>query len=300
MNNKESYDIISVGEILWDSLPSGLFLGGAPLNVCLHAKELGLSAGIVSRVGSDRLGKEALRRIRRAGVDTSLVQIDEAHETGFVEVELDGKGNPEYKITEDVAWDFIRFDKTAEKKISNVRAVVFGSLALRNSVSREKIIQLLKTTTALPVIDLNLRYPHYSEKLVNQLLFLGEVLKLNRGELEILSGWFNLSADIRKAMEEIARKFDFKLVAVTDGGNGAFLWQEGRWERQKSYDITVKDAVGAGDAFLAALLYGLLNGYSPEEILRLSNAAGAFVAGKSGATPSYTLQELREFHEAVD
>lgn len=295
MNNKESYDIISVGEILWDSLPSGLFLGGAPLNVCLHANELGMSTGILSRVGSDRLGDEALRRIRRAGVDTSLVQTDEARETGFVEVELDSEGNPKYKIIEKVAWDFIHFDKTVERKTSSARAVVFGSLALRSSVSRENILQLLKNTTALPVLDLNLRYPHYSEKLVRQLFTLTEILKLNRQELEILTDWFNLSADIRKAVEELAQEFSFKLVTMTDGKNGAFIWQEGHWEQQDSYDITVKDAVGAGDAYLSALLFGWMNEYSIKNMLQLANAAGAYVAQKSGATPAYNLTTLRNF-----
>lgn len=295
MNKKESYDILAVGEIVWDSLPSGLFLGGAPLNVCLHANELGMSSGIISSVGNDRLGNEAVKRIRRAGVDTSLIQTDTLYETGFVEVELDKEGDPEYKIVQEVAWDYINFDETAESKINNTSAVVFGSLALRSSVSQKNIFQLLQSTTAVAVMDLNLRYPHYSEKLVNRLLTMAEILKLNRQELDILAKWFNLSPDLKKAIEELAQKFGFKMVAVTAGGSGAFLWQEGVWEQQESYDISVKDAVGAGDAFLAALLFGWTNEYSANEMLRLANAAGAFVAGKPGATPAYDLKILRDF-----
>lgn len=295
MNKKESYDILAVGEIVWDSLPSGLFLGGAPLNVCLHANELGMSSGIISSVGNDRLGNEAVKRIRRAGVDTSLIQTDTLYETGFVEVELDKEGDPEYKIVQEVAWDYINFDETAESKINNTSAVVFGSLALRSSVSQKNIFQLLQSTTAVAVMDLNLRYPHYSEKLVNRLLTMAEILKLNRQELDILAKWFNLSPDLKKAIEELAQKFGFKMVAVTAGGSGAFLWQEGVWEQQESYDISLKDAVGAGDAFLAALLFGWTNEYSANEMLRLANAAGAFVAGKPGATPAYDLKILRDF-----
>jgi len=291
MNNQKK--ILCIGEVLWDFLPSGLFLGGAPLNVCFHLHQLGESVNIVSRVGNDRLGKEAIRRIKGKGLPTDFIQIDGEFETGIVGVKIDKNGNPDYEIVSPVAWDKIELTPGVEAVADDSWAVVYGSLALRDKRSRATILSLLNKEV-IKVFDLNFREPFYDKEIVKEALAPADILKLNEDELKQLISWFSLSKEYKEAVEIIAERFSLSSVVVTKGAGGAMLFYYENWAEHEGFKVDVKDAVGAGDAFLAALIQGISGNKGNSEMLAFANAAGAYVASQSGATPEYSLHEIKK------
>jgi fructokinase len=286
-------EILCVGEILWDALPDGLFLGGAPFNVACHLRALGADVGFVSRVGDDRLGDEALRRLRARGLGADLMQVDDRLPTGFVRVSLDAPDAPDYEIVEPAAWDAIARTEALQRRAERAAALVFGSLAQRAAPSRPTI-QALCRTDALGVFDINLRPPYIDRAVIERSLRAADVVKMNREELGRLRGWFDLPAGPEAAMDALGRQFDCPTVCVTCGGDGARLWIEGRTWHHPGHAATVVDAVGAGDAFLAALLSGLLRGQDGAALLDLANRLGAYVASHAGAIPDYTVDDLAD------
>lgn len=291
--------ILCIGEILWDALPSGLYLGGAPLNVCYHLNQFGIGAAIASRVGNDRLGSEATLRIKRKGMLTEQIQKDDHHETGFVSVELSKSGDPTYDILEPVAWDFIEFTESLEEAVQNCWGLVFGSLAQRNEISRHTI-QKLWELDVKKILDMNLRTPYVNKDHIFDSLEVSDIIKMNEDELNQLKDWYDLAGETPKAIEQVAQKFDCRLVCITRGANGAVIFREGEWYEHKGFPVKAKDAVGAGDAFLAALLYGIKNGKDSSELLTFANATGALVAQKDGATPAYSMQDILQEMEEAD
>lgn len=286
-------EILCVGEVLWDSLPAGLFLGGAPYNVACHLRQLGRRATPVSRVGDDVLGREALRRAAASGLSTDLVQVDPELPTGFVKVQVDADGIPEYEILRPAAWDAIALDDELKERARQARAVVFGSLAQRQETSRPAV-QALAAVCPFTVFDVNLRPPFVSRDIVRTSLHTSDFVKLNAEELRQMSRWFDLPAEQRAAVQSLAEHFDCRLVCVTRGEEGAVLWHEGRWLEHEGYSVAVRDTVGAGDAFLAALLAGVLEGRDDEEVLDLATRLGAYVSSQFGATPAYHVDEPTE------
>jgi fructokinase len=285
--------ILCIGEVLWDSLPAGLFLGGAPLNVSFHLHQLGEDVNIISRVGDDRLGKEALRRIGEKELPINLIQQDEKLETGIVEVQLDEEGNPDYNIIGPVAWDKIELTNQMEGAVENSWALVYGSLALRDKQSRTTIFSLLDKDI-LKVFDINLRETFYDKQIIKDSLIRADILKLNREELHKLIEWFSLPTEDKKAVKALADHFNCDTIAVTQGGEGAVLYRNEKWAEHRGFVIEVRDAVGAGDAFLAALLHGIRLENDLNEMLVFANAAGAYVASRSGATPEYSPDRIRK------
>lgn len=305
-------EILCVGELLWDSLPAGLFLGGAPFNVAAHLRAAGLPVALVSRVGADRLGEEALRRVERCGVATDLVQVDPARPTGFVHAHVDAAGQATFEIVAPAAWDAIAADAGLLARARAARAVVFGPLAQRDAVSRrtiERLCDAAHAAGALLVCNLALRPPHDTPALVRGALERADVVKLTEAELTRLAGWFALpggrpaapaparrrvrtaesAADpvptVRTAAA-LAESFRCHTVCVTRGAAGAGLWRDGRWTEHPGYEVEVRDLVGAGDAFLAVLLVGLLRGADDATLLQHAALAGAYVATQSGAVPA--------------
>src|SRR5919202_2049606 len=202
-------EILCVGEVLWDALPAGLFLGGAPFNVACHLRAAGLPTTMVSRVGSDLLGEEALRRLTRYGVGTDLVQVDPSLRTGFVRVTVDDDAdNPAYDIVEPAAWDALAATDALLRRAADARAVVFGSLAQRNAVTRGTIERLLLETRALKVFDVNLRPPYDARDVVRRSLGRADVVKMNEGEMRRLAAWFELPSEPRPMAAALAEKFD--------------------------------------------------------------------------------------------
>lgn len=281
-----SSEILCVGELLWDSLPAGLFLGGAPFNVAAHLHALGVPAAMVTRVGADRLGTEALARLVASGVAADMVQIDPVRETGFVSVSLGSEGSPTYEIREPAAWDFVELRSELLERAARSRALVFGSLAQRNPISRGTIEQLRQVATC-NVFDVNLRPPFDEPEVVRRSLACANIVKLNESELAQLSAWFGLPTELREATRAIAEQFGCKTVCVTRGAAGAVLLHRDRWTEHAGFRVEVRDTVGSGDAFLAALLAGLLAGDDDADVLQRANRLGAFVATQAGAIPAH-------------
>jgi fructokinase len=280
-----SSEILCVGEVLWDALPEGLFLGGAPFNVACHLRAAGAPVSMVSRVGNDRLGEEVLRRTARYGVGVDLLQVDDTLPTGFVRVTVDDAGIPTYEIVEPAAWDAIVPSDALRARATEARAIVFGSLAQRHATSRRTIERLLDTE-ALKVFDANLRPPYDDREIVRRSLNRADVVKLSHGEMRQVADWFDLGGDLRTSAAALAESFACSVVCITRGSDGAGLWRDGSWTEHPGFKVEVRDTVGAGDAFLAVLLVGLLAGGESGVLLQNANLIGAYVATQFGALPS--------------
>ncbi len=252
-------EIICIGEVLWDSLPFGLFLGGAPLNVSLHLHNLEEQVLIVSRVGDDRLGIEALRRISGKGLLKDLVQVDKNFETGFVMVELDEEGSPNYQIKEPVAWDYIELSNLLIERLKDAWGIVFGSLAQRNKTTRNTIKELLKSKCH-KIFDINLRPPYVTKQIIEESLMAADILKINDDELHQLAEWFDLPDSQEDAIRILSQKFNCPVITVTKSSNGAILLYDNECFSHPGFKVKVADTVGAGDAFLAALIVGIKSG----------------------------------------
>jgi fructokinase len=280
-------EVLCVGEVLWDSLPEGLFLGGAPFNVACHLRAAGTPVSMVSRVGNDRLGDEVLRRATRYGVGVDLMQVDAALPTGFVRVRVDERGNGNYEICEPAAWDAIEATEMLLARAARARAIVFGSLAQRNAVSRATIERFWSVAAdALMVFDVNLRPPYEDADVVQRSLEHTDVVKMSSAELVRLSEWFGWKGSAPSRMRRLSEQFGCGVVCVTRGGEGAALLHDGAFTEHPGFPAEVRDTVGAGDAFLAVLLSGLLAGHSDAELLQHANLMGAYVVTQFGALPA--------------
>jgi fructokinase len=281
-----SFNIIGIGEVLWDMLPSGPQLGGAPANFAYHARALGANAQIITRVGRDAHGHEIIRRITAMGLPATGVQFDESAPTGTVSVSL-AHGIPEYNIRLNAAWDFIEPDVSALKTAGEADAICFGSLAQRNAVSREAIQRLVAAAPShcLRIFDINLRQHFYSREIIERSLLLADVLKMNDNELPVLSTMFGLPEKTEAQIESLAQKFDVATIVLTRGGNGSLIYHREIWSKQKSPSVKIMDTVGAGDAFTAAVVMGLLSGEPLDAVHAFAAELAGYVCTCAGATP---------------
>jgi fructokinase len=282
-----SFKIVGIGEVLWDLLPAGPQLGGAPANFAYHAHALGAHACVVTRIGNDHLGRAILKRFEQMEIADGTMQLDEAAPTGTVTVALSERGIPNYIIHENVAWDHLAVTPAALQAVRAADAVCFGSLAQRGAISRASIQRLLAAapSAALRVFDINLRQNYYSREVIEQSLRLANVLKLNDGELPILAELFHLTGDVRNQLATLAKSFNLQLVALTRGPAGSLLYQAGQWSDCPSIPITIVDTIGAGDSFTAALVMGLLHKMPLDEINDLADEVARYVCSCAGATP---------------
>jgi len=277
-------NIVCFGEVLWDLLPSGKIAGGAPMNVAVHASQLGLNAIMISAVGNDELGEGITSFLLSRGLSIENIQKNE-YQTGIVEVTLDAKGSPSYSIIEPVAWDFIRLTDAAKSTIQVADALVFGSLALRNEISKLTLLQL-QIDSKLKILDLNLRKPFYSPKLTDELLRVADIVKVNDEELEMICTWFGSFGNQIDNASFLKARFKLKGILVTRGANGAFFIDENnKLSEHQGFNVIVNDTIGSGDSFLAAFITKWLSGETPGEALKYACAVGAFVATQKGATP---------------
>ena len=283
-----SFKVVGIGEVLWDLLPSGPQVGGAPGNFAFHAYSLGADAAVITRVGGDNLGFEIKNRFERLGIADGTMQTDEEAPTGTVSVSLSGSGIPNFTIHEDVAWDRLAITPQALAAVEAADAVCFGSLAQRNEPSRTSIQKLVAASSSksLRVFDINLRQNFYSTDVIRASLELANVFKLNDSELEVLARMFRLTGSVREQVEQLAREFDLHVIALTRGPSGSLLFQAGEWADQTSAPTAVVDTVGAGDAFTAALVMGLLLKRKIAEISQLADEVARYVCSCPGATPA--------------
>ena len=281
--------VLCFGEVLWDCMPHGRFVGGAPFNVAYHLTQLGCPAWPVTSVGNDAPGRALLDQMRSAGVHAELVGRCADKPTGAVQVTLD-HGVPSYDIVDDAAWDYIDLPDRLPAACQPVAAIVYGSLAQRSTHNRRTLRQLLdRGTSALKVFDVNRRPPFDPATLIWQSAAIADVVKLNDEEAAWLLELDTASLDFERAARRIAARAGCNYVCITGGAEGAGLLVDDVWHRVDATPTVVRDTVGAGDAFLAALVHGLLTSPAyPDRLLRNASRLAAFVAGSDGATPEHT------------
>jgi fructokinase len=274
------------GEILFDIYANSKSLGGAPFNFLYHINRLTGSGGIISRVGKDELGNEALNFLTSKGLITDTIQIDNEHETGIANVTLDEKGVPTFMIEEDKAYDFINIDeKRSVEILKDVACLYFGTLAQRNDVSR-KSLQTLFNKPIKYFCDINIRQKFYTKEILSDSLKSADVVKLNLDELRLLDelfigGQFDVYSGSKKLME----KFGIEMLAVTKGMEGSSLFRGNETVNNRQKRGSVVDTVGAGDAFAAILCLGFLNNWELSKISLLANEFAGQICMINGALP---------------
>ncbi|MDZ7260984.1 MAG: carbohydrate kinase [candidate division KSB1 bacterium] len=297
-NMRAKYRIVGLGEILWDVYPEAKYLGGAPANFAIHAQQLGNQGIVVSRIGNDRLGQEILQELNRRGLETKYLQIDDEKKTGTVEVKLGEQGVPSFRCSEDVAFDYLRFTEDLSQLAQEADAILFGSLAQRNPVSRQAIQTFLaRATRAFKLYDVNIRgWNAEVQKVVEQSLELADAFKLNEEELQTLRQAFGIKHTHREEfIRNLMESYQLKLVALTMGEKGCFLLDRDNIAYSPGIKITPIDTTGSGDAFAAALVTKYLEGSSLKEMAEFSNQLGAYVATQKGAAPFYELESVKAF-----
>ncbi|WP_298545990.1 carbohydrate kinase [uncultured Aquimarina sp.] len=283
------------GEVLWDIFPHHKKVGGAPLNVALRLKTMGMDSSIITRVGVDDLGHDLITYIDKQGLSSETIQKDYQHHTGEVLVSLDSQGTASYEISRPVAWDFIDNTEKALMDVKTSDAIIYGSLAARNEVSRNTLFELLDEAK-FKILDVNLRPPHYDSELLSQLMKRADFIKLNDEELDEICNHFSIKeATLHEQIEAIANHTNTDQICVTKGGKGATLFYEGSLCHNNGYKIEVVDTVGAGDSFLATLISKLLQDSEPQLALDFACAIGAMVAGSEGANPVFEDKEIQDF-----
>jgi fructokinase len=285
----KNFKIVGLGEVLFDVLPTGKQLGGAPANFAYVSNRLGNHGIVASRVGNDSDGREILIGLEKKSVNVLHVQIDENYLTGTVKVSLQN-GQPSYEIIENVAWDFLELSEDWRDLAGNCDAVCFGTLAQRNEFSQKTIREFVNLTKSdcLRIFDVNLRQNYYSSEILHESLKLANVVKLNNEELPKICEMFEIEgADENECVRNLREKFELKLVCLTRGANGSLLLTENNSSENGGVKIVVADTIGAGDAFTAALTHGFLRGWNLDEINEFANKVGAFVASQTGAMPPF-------------
>lgn len=283
----KKFKVVGIGELLWDVLPQGKQLGGAPCNFAYHAFQSGCEVFVVSAIGQDADGDEILERFNELGLNKSYVQQTANFPTGTVTVSLDDKGKPTYNIQNDVAWDNIGWTDSLESLAKSVDTVCFGSLAQRNSVSKENIVKFLNATNpdCLIVFDINLRQSFYDRDTIIQSLEFANILKLNDDELPVVADLLDLNGAEDQILDHLIEKYKLKLIALTKGEKGSVLITEHEKSFLEVPQIIVNDTVGAGDSFTAILVAGLLKNKKLKNIHETATQVAGFVCTKKGATP---------------
>lgn len=281
--------VVGLGEVLWDVFEGGEHFGGAPANVAIHAAALGAESSMISAVGADARGDAALARLDAAGVDRTAVAQLPGRPTGVVNVRVDEKGQPSFDIATDVAWDYLPWSDAVARVTRRADAICFGTLAQREAVSRSTIHRAVRATGegAWRLFDVNLRQDYFDEQIVTASLELANAVKLNEEELPVIARLCKVPPiGVLGQLRTLCDRFGLRLVALTRGMKGAVLVTPDDFCESAAPRTTVCDTVGAGDAFTAALLVGLLNGRSLAEISERANAVAAHVCSQPGATPS--------------
>lgn len=280
--------VIGLGEILWDLFPEGARFGGAPANLVCHAAEMGATSSMIGAVGDDELGTRALQELRTRGIDVSGVEVIPGKPTGTVPVTLDAQGKPTFEIVRDVAWDELSWSERLAERARQARFVCFGTLGQRGARTRATIRQFLKSEpkSARRLLDINLRPPYFDDRLIAESLELATLLKLNDDELPIVGRAAGIAGSGEAILEGLLQKYRFELVALTRGSHGSLLLTSaGGRSDHPGLPTTVRDTVGAGDAFAATLAVGLQRGVPLDELNAWANEVARYVCTQPGATP---------------
>jgi fructokinase len=313
---KGPYRILGIGELLWDMLPEGPQLGGAPANFAVMAGRLGNHSAILSRIGRDELGQHAVNRLNCTPLNTEFLQVDPQRATGRVNVSLTESG-PQYAIEDQSAWDFLELTDEWVRMAERADAICFGTLAQRNASSRQTIQTLAAETSAtcVRVFDVNLRAPFYSGEVIQESLELASVVKMNEDEAPLIMGLLGLAASpaleavpsaagsesLRAAAHALLEEFpNLHMAAITRGGRGSLLVKRDQWHEHPGVPAQVADTIGAGDTFTAALVHYLLRGASLATLNEAGNRWGAWMASQSGAMPHLPDSVRDDLAAAID
>ena len=316
---REPHLILGLGELLWDVLPDGPRLGGAPANFTVMAARLGSHAVLLSRIGRDDLGRMALERLRPMPADTSFIETDHAHETGRVTVYFEA-GQPHYTIHHPAAWDFLELTDEWMRLAERADALCFGSLAQRSQESRQTIQTMAAQASSrcIRVFDVNLRTPFYSGEVIQESLELASVVKMNDAEVPRVLGLLGLPAGDaemwssdefsqerrtyeQQSAERVLNEFPtLEMVAITRGGHGSLLVRRDEWHEHPGYPVKVADTIGAGDAFTAALTHYLLRGAGLATLNEAGNRWGGWVASQAGAMPELSDDLRKEIETKIE
>ncbi|MDE5726556.1 MAG: carbohydrate kinase [Duncaniella sp.] len=287
MDNKNKV-VVGMGEALWDVLPEGKKIGGAPANFAYHVSQFGLRSRAVSAIGDDALGAELIDNFKRKDISYLIDTVP--YPTGTVQVEIDQAGIPQYEIKENVAWDNIPFTDKLEELAKETRAVCFGSLAQRNVVSRETINRFLDSIPAendpLVVFDINLRQGFYNKEILCNSMERCNILKINDEELVTVSRMFGYPGiDLQDKCWILLGKYNLKMLILTCGINGSYVFTPGNVSFQPTPRVEVADTVGAGDSFTAAFIASILKGLPVADAHRKAVETSAYVCTQQGAMP---------------
>jgi fructokinase len=310
-NVKTKFNVLGIGEVLWDLLLTGPKMGGAPANFAYHAHALGAKSHAITRIGKDALGREIQARFRELSLPAATIQEDDAAPTGTAKVSLRGDGLANFTIQENVAWDYLAATPEAQAVAREADAICFGSLAQRSATSRETIQRLVASTPSqgLRIFDINLRQKYYSREVIEQSLQLANVLKLNDDELPVLSKMFGIIGSTEDQIKQLAKRLAVAqateppssrghlAIALTRGARGSLLYRpsDGRWSDCASRPIDVVDTVGAGDSFTAALVLGLLHNLDLDDNNSFANEVARYVCSQAGATPTMPAEFAERF-----
>lgn len=285
---KQGKMVVGIGEALWDLLPEGKKIGGAPANFAYHISQLGLPGCVVSAVGEDTLGSEILANLSAKGLCTHIATVP--YPTGTVQVEVDRVGVPQYVIREGVAWDNIPFTPDLKALAQRTTAVCFGSLAQRSSVSRETINRFIDAMPGdedtLIVFDVNLRQGFFTKEILDQSMAKCNVLKINDEELIVISRLFGcLGTDLRSTCQGLLDRYHLRMLILTCGVNGSHIFTPGNVFYRVTPQVEVVDTIGAGDSFTAAFVACIIRGESVAEAHRRAVEVSAYVCTQAGAMP---------------
>jgi fructokinase len=292
--------IVSIGEILWDVIGQAEYLGGAPLNFAAHAHKLGHEVFLVSGVGDDQRGRLALDGLRQHGISTGFVQVISGKNTGTAEVELDPDGKPVFRIVRPAAYDFVELTASQRARIAQLQPdwIYFGTLF---HVPPQNLSSTLRLVDELPdtkrFYDVNLRDGNWSLAVVEQLARRATVIKLSDSEAEFLDASLNADGhegSVQHFCQRWSEQYRCKIICVTCGERGCCLYRQGTYAQVPGFKVQIADTVGAGDAFAAALLHGLEQGWELAECGRFANAVGALAASRAGAIPEWSIEEIEE------
>lgn len=294
MNDEKKLKVVAFGEVLWDVFGNEKKIGGAPLNVALRLKTLDCDVAMISCVGSDKDGDLIINQIKNLGLDTDAIIKSEEFPTGLVNVTLNERGSASYEIAYPSAWDKIVLTDLARNFVSQAEVLIYGSLICRDQVSRQALNELLQMQL-YKVFDVNLRKPHYTYDVLEELMYSANFIKFNDEELlEIAMAMNSPFKGLEENIHFIAEKTKTNAMCVTRGKHGALLLWEGELYENGGYPVEVSDTVGAGDSFLATLIASLLTDSLPQMAIDFSCAVGALVAAAPGANPAISFSAIEK------
>lgn len=289
--------VVGLGEILWDVFPERKVLGGAPANFAYHASQFGFNGYAVSAIGDDLLGKEILTSLEEKGLNYLLEKTD--YPTGTVQVTLNKAGVPQYEICENVAWDNIPFTPRTENLAKNTQTVCFGSLAQRNSVSRETIRKFINAMPedSLKIFDINLRLNFYSKQIIHESLEMSNMMKINDEEVIKVANLYGWKGDEQEICGRLLEDYKLDILVLTKGTDGSFVFTPRQTSYQPTPKVHVADTVGAGDSFTAAFVAAYLHGERIEDAHQLAVEVSAYVCLQHGAMPKLADSYLELFRK---